>query len=256
LLVFARHEVRRRAEGGPVAGPELDDLAHQSAADAMVALLAKLASFRGESRFTTWAYKFVVLEVSSKLGRHYWRHATVSLDEEHWERMPDRLGMDPHDWSQGLEVSLVVRDAVDGVLTEHQRSVFVAVVLDGVPLDALAVRAGTTRNALYKTVFDARRKIRAVLVANGYLEQEAPSSRREEVRDVTGKHRLARFLATDPRDVGCDEALAVLHVYVELVAQDRGAAEARYPGVAAHLAGCGHCEQDLKGLLGSLTAHL
>jgi hypothetical protein len=64
--------------------------------------------------------------------------------------------------------------------------------------------------------------------------------------------RLERFLRTDPRDVGCDEALAVLHIYVDLVAADEDAAE-RYPGVAAHLAACGPCADDFTGLLAAVA---
>jgi RNA polymerase sigma-70 factor (ECF subfamily) len=177
LLRIARAEVHRRAV--TISGPELDDLAHQAAADAMLAILAKLDTFRGESRFTTWAYRFVILEVSSKLGRHFWRRAPDTLDDEQWERLPDRLGVDPHDQAEARRLAEAVRAAVDETLTEHQRSVFVEVVLNGVPLDALCARDGTTRSAVYKTVFDARRKIRAALVANGYLEtsmrQEDPS---------------------------------------------------------------------------------
>jgi len=60
--------------------------------------------------------------------------------------------------------------------------------------------------------------------------------------------RLERFLRTDPRDVGCDEAMAVLHVYVDLVASEQDAA-GRYPGVAAHLAACGPCDEDFNGFL-------
>jgi hypothetical protein len=71
---------------------------------------------------------------------------------------------------------------------------------------------------------------------------------------VNARERLARFLETDPRDVGCDEAMAVLHVYAELVAQDAEEAAGRYPGVAAHLASCGPCEQDLTGLLAAVSA--
>jgi hypothetical protein len=63
---------------------------------------------------------------------------------------------------------------------------------------------------------------------------------------------LERFLRTDPRDVGCDEAMAVLHVYVDLVASEQDAAE-RYPGVAAHLAACGPCGEDFAGLLIAVT---
>jgi RNA polymerase sigma-70 factor (ECF subfamily) len=170
LLRIARSELHRR--GTSIAGPELDDLAHQAAADAMLAILAKLATFRGESRFTTWAYRFVILEVSHKLGRHYWRGPTVAWDEEQWDTLPDRLGVDPHDQAAARRLVEVVRAAVDQTLTEHQRAVFVEVVLDGVPLDAICARDGSTRSAVYKTVFDARRKIRAALVANGYLDAD------------------------------------------------------------------------------------
>jgi len=64
--------------------------------------------------------------------------------------------------------------------------------------------------------------------------------------------RLERFLRTDPRDVGCDEAMAVLHVYVDLVAVGQDAA-GRYPGVAVHLAACGPCGEDFTGLLAAVT---
>ena len=74
LVRIARGEVRRRAGGLQVSGPELDDLIHQAAADALLAIIAKLGQFRGESRFTTWAYKFVIFGVSAKVGRHFWRH--------------------------------------------------------------------------------------------------------------------------------------------------------------------------------------
>jgi len=63
---------------------------------------------------------------------------------------------------------------------------------------------------------------------------------------------LDRFLLTDPQDVGCDEAMEILHVYVELVAADP-AAEERYPGVAAHLKACGPCAEDFTGLLAAVT---
>ena len=60
--------------------------------------------------------------------------------------------------------------------------------------------------------------------------------------------RLDRFLRTDPRDVGCDEAMAVLHIYADLAVSGEDAA-ARYPGVAAHLVACGPCSEDFTGLL-------
>ena len=172
LVRVAVREVRRRADGSGIGALELDDLAYQAAADAMLAILAKLDTFRGESRFTTWAYRFVVLEVSVKLGRHYWcRHPAAALEREDWERLPDRFGVDPAEHVQGAQLVAAVRRAVDQTLTEHQRTLFVAVVVNAVPLDALVERLGLSRNAIYKSVFDARRKIRAYLVAHGYLEQ-------------------------------------------------------------------------------------
>ena len=170
-LRAARREVRRRSAGSPVTGRELDDLVTQAADDATYSVLAKVDQFRGDSRFTTWAYRFVVLEVSNKLGRHFWRQPRATLAEEDWERLPDALGAPPDHVAEVRELTRAVRRAVDD-LTEHQRRVFEAAVLQGVPLDALAVRLDTTRNALYKTLFDARRKIRAHLVANGYLGQQ------------------------------------------------------------------------------------
>jgi hypothetical protein len=66
---------------------------------------------------------------------------------------------------------------------------------------------------------------------------------------MNGWSALDRFLRTDPRDVGCDEAMEILHVYAELAAADPEAARQRYPGVAAHLDACGPCDQDFEGLL-------
>lgn len=174
LVQVASHELRRRRTSTPwLAGVELEDLAHQAAADAMLAILRKLETFRGESRFTTWAYRFVILEVSSKLGRHYWRlHPQVSLEAESWERLPDLLGVDPAEHVQRAELVRAVRQAVDETLTAHQRRLFTAIVLEATPLDALVDRLNTNRNAVYKAIFDARRKIRAYLVDNGYLERE------------------------------------------------------------------------------------
>jgi RNA polymerase sigma-70 factor, ECF subfamily len=177
LLRIARGELRRRSGQHPITGPELDDIARQATDDALLAITAKLATFRGESRFTTWAYKFVILEVSSKLGRHFWQRPTVALEAEDWERLPDRFGMGPADRAQWQGLIDALRAAVEQELTERQRRVFVAIVLNGVPLDALVVQLGSNRNAIYKTMFDARRKLRAALVANGYLSSSAESAR-------------------------------------------------------------------------------
>ncbi|MEP7025833.1 MAG: sigma-70 family RNA polymerase sigma factor, partial [Actinomycetota bacterium] len=177
LLRIALAEVNRRAASTPVTGPELTDIAHQAADDAVVAILAKLTGFRGESRFITWAYRFVILEVSSKLGRHHWRNPPVALDAGQWERLPDRLGIDPQRHAESAGILAEVRRVVDDELTAHQRRVFVAIVVDGIPLDALAAATGLQRNAIYKAIFDARRKIRRALVAKGHLDDPGMGQR-------------------------------------------------------------------------------
>ncbi len=177
LLRFARSQANRRAPRFRVTGPEVDDVAHQATADALLAISAKVSEFRGESRFTTWAFKFVLLEVSSKLGRHFWRDAAPTYDTEEWERLPDRFGLDPARESEWRDLMAGLRDAIDVTLTDHQRRLFVAIVLNRVPLDALAEQLGSNRNAIYKALFDARRKLRAALVANGYLDDCTGRSR-------------------------------------------------------------------------------
>ncbi len=171
LVRIALADARRRGPRHRITGPELEDLAYQAAADALLAITAKLGQFRGESRFTTWAYKFVIFEVSAKFGRHFWRHPSVPLDAEHWDRLPDRFGFEPEPEreSEWRDLLTALRRAVDAELTPRQREVFVALVLNGVPLDALVVRLGSNRNAIYKMLLDARRKLRAALDANGYL---------------------------------------------------------------------------------------
>lgn len=171
LLRVARSEVARRRSRHPLTGPELEDLAHHAAHDAMMAIVDKLGEFRGESRFTTWAYKFVILEVSNKLGRHFWRRPTAALDTAQWDSLPDRFGVAPEDHAIAAEMVAALRRAVSEDLTHHQQQVFIALVVDDIPLDALASQLGSNRNALYKTMFDARRKLRAALVTDGHIDR-------------------------------------------------------------------------------------
>jgi RNA polymerase sigma-70 factor, ECF subfamily len=168
LLRVARHELaRRRAMLGSIGGPEFDDLAQQATDDALVNVLAKLSEFQGLSRFTTWAYKFVVFEVSGKVARHAWRRQPPSRQEFAFERLPDPLGTRPGDRLELQDQLEALRIAI-GELTERQREVFVAIALNDVPIDVLAVELGTNRNAIYKNLFDARRNLRTRMAAAGY----------------------------------------------------------------------------------------
>jgi RNA polymerase sigma-70 factor (ECF subfamily) len=178
LLRAARFELRRRrAALSHVRGEELDDIALQAADDALMAVLAKLEDYRGASRFTTWAYKFALLEAGVKLRRRAWQGREVVLDPEVWPEFADRSGS-AQERIEGDELIRALRSAIDGALTPHQRTVFVALALGQVPIDVLAERLGTTRGALYKTLHDARRKLRGELAAGGYVEGAILQERR------------------------------------------------------------------------------
>jgi RNA polymerase sigma-70 factor (ECF subfamily) len=175
LLRVAFHELsRRRSQLGAIAGPELEDLAQQSADDALMNILRRLDDFRGLSRFTTWAYKFVVFEVSSKVARHAWRRHPPSNDELTLEHLPDTLSPRPADRLAAREQLGALSAAID-TLTERQREVFVAIALNDVSIDVLALELGSTRNAIYKNLFDARRNLRASLAEAGHpvVEEDA-----------------------------------------------------------------------------------
>jgi RNA polymerase sigma-70 factor, ECF subfamily len=161
LLRAARFELRRRG-----ARVDVDDLAMQAADDALVAILAKLHTFRGPSRFTTWAYKFALLEAGVKARRRAWQGREVPMPDEGWAVLAHG-GHGPGADAETAELLGAVRDAIDAVLTPHQRAVLVAITLQDVPIDVLAERLGTTRGALYKTLHDARRKLRIELERQG-----------------------------------------------------------------------------------------
>jgi RNA polymerase sigma-70 factor (ECF subfamily) len=168
LLRAARFEVsRRRGALGGAGGPELDDLAHQSADDALLAVLGKLDDFRGDSRFETWAYKFAVLEAAVRVRRHAWRGREVPLEApQSWPALRD-LSPGPGQRAEQDELMHAVAEAIRDRLTPHQRDVLVALAINGVPIDVLADRLGTTRGALYKTLHDARRRLRGCLASAG-----------------------------------------------------------------------------------------
>jgi RNA polymerase sigma-70 factor (ECF subfamily) len=159
MLRAARFELYRRRR---LAYAEAEDLAAQAANDAMVALLGKLDTFRGQSRFTTWAYKFALLEAGVKARRRAWQNREVQLDETVWPTLTD-AGPSVEQTVEDAELLRAVRDAMHTELTRHQREVFTALALNGVPIDVLAERLGSTRGALYKTLHDARRKLREAI---------------------------------------------------------------------------------------------
>jgi RNA polymerase sigma-70 factor, ECF subfamily len=168
LLRAARFEVnRRRAVFGEVRGGDYDDLAQQSADDALVAILRKLGEFRGDSRFTTWAYKFALYEAAAKLRKRAWQGREIQLDAGAWTLIVDDHQRTAQQSVETTDRLTALREAIECDLSPHQREVLVALALNGVPIDVLAERLNTTRGALYKTLHDGRQKLRAALVARG-----------------------------------------------------------------------------------------
>jgi RNA polymerase sigma-70 factor (ECF subfamily) len=159
----------------------LQQLAEDSAQEAVLAILQHLHEFRGESRFTTWAYKFAVNKALLCARHESWKH--ISLDEmldrqempefpfasHDAESEPDRMAWRTQVWN-------ILRDVIETELTPHQRRVLIAVAFDDVPLDELANHFNTNRNAIYKTVHDARRKLKARLEIRGIEIQEVMDS--------------------------------------------------------------------------------
>jgi RNA polymerase sigma-70 factor (ECF subfamily) len=176
LLRAARFEVRRRGSSlAHLAQADYEDLAQQSADDALVSIIGKLADFRGESRFTTWAYKFALYEAAAKVRRTAWRGRELPLGDEAMVQLADARA-DPHADAETAALLDVLSVGIERDLTDHQREVLVALALNEVPIDVLAERMSTTRGALYKTLHDARQKLRASLAASG-MSPRAPQHR-------------------------------------------------------------------------------
>ena len=163
LLRAARFEVARRRPTLPhLRGNELDEIALEAADDALMSVLARLDDFRGLSRFTTWVYKVALLEAAVKLRRRAWQGREVPLESETWSLFSSSA-LEPDEQAEQSELLATLRRAIEEVLTPHQRRVLVALAVNGVPIDVLAERLNTNRGALYKTLHDARRKLRAHL---------------------------------------------------------------------------------------------
>jgi RNA polymerase sigma-70 factor (ECF subfamily) len=166
LLKAARFEIARRQPAlRHLRGGDLDDIAMEAADDALMSVLRRLDDFRGASRFTTWVYKFALYEAAVKLRKREWQGREVPLEAEGWESFTAGGGPDAE--AEQRELFATLQGAIEAVLTPRQRQVLIALAMNGVPIDVLADRLGTNRGALYKTLHDARRKLRDHLTKRG-----------------------------------------------------------------------------------------
>jgi RNA polymerase sigma-70 factor, ECF subfamily len=168
LVRAANFEVARRRPALPhLRGDELDDIANEAADDALMSVLRRLDDFAGASRFTTWVYKFALLEAAVKLRKRAWQGREIPLEPEDWGSFSS-AGLGPAAEAEQSELLAALQAGIAEVLTQHQRRVLVALALNGVPIDVLAERLNTNRGALYKTLHDARRKLRKHLHERGF----------------------------------------------------------------------------------------
>jgi RNA polymerase sigma-70 factor (ECF subfamily) len=177
LLKAARFEVSRRRGALPhLRGDDYDDLAQQSADYALLAVLRKLGEFRGESRFTTWAYKFALLEAAATVRSRAWQGREIPTEPDWWAQSA-ACGSTAQEDLEMKELLAALKVAMATDLSPHQREVLVAVALEDVPIDVLADRLGRNRGAIYKTIHDARRKLRAAIGAQGIDPSDALAHR-------------------------------------------------------------------------------
>jgi len=165
---------QERSDLRTLAGQELEQMAEDLAQDATLRVMDNLGNFRGESRFTTWANKIAVRLAISDLRRA--RYKDFSLDEltAEGDWLPDSSGAvtatpspTPEKATERDDVLQKIDDSLREALTERQYQALVAIALHGVPMDIVAERMDTNRNALYKLIHDARRKLRAHLESQG-----------------------------------------------------------------------------------------
>jgi RNA polymerase sigma-70 factor (ECF subfamily) len=156
-------------------GGGVDANVEDFAQEALIKITGNLDSFRGESRFTTWALKIAMNAALTELKRTRWRD--VSLQDlfarrEAADRGPADTQLNPEQLAyQNMELG-ELRRMIDEELTDRQREAVVAVILEGMPISVVAKRMGTNQNALYKLLHDARRKLKRRMEAVGLSPQE------------------------------------------------------------------------------------
>jgi RNA polymerase sigma-70 factor, ECF subfamily len=184
MLIASAHQVWRMRATLPDPSPgTVDPIINQAADEAMTTLLGKLDTFEGRSQFTTWAFKFAILQAATDVRRLQWQHREVELRDLD---LPAAAHDSPERHAEGTDLAAALATAIQTVLTPYQRRIAIALLIDGVPIDVLAERLGTNRGALYKTVHDARIRLRAELTNRGYLPESTKTPRFTSTPSTSG----------------------------------------------------------------------
>jgi RNA polymerase sigma-70 factor (ECF subfamily) len=163
-----------RGGGRTLAADDLEALAEDAVQDTLLTVRAKLDTFRNDSRFTTWVHRIAVNALLGQLRQRRWN---LRSPEAVTDAVPDTLNEEdvpaPERAVLQRELWTLVRQLIEVELTPHQRTILLAHVFHHKPLDLLAAELGTSRDAVYKAIYDARRKLRASLLARGVTVAEA-----------------------------------------------------------------------------------
>lgn len=154
---------------------EIEQMTQDFVQDALLKILDNLESFRGESKFTTWATKIATRVAISELRRVRYKNYSLDHLTADGEIMPaiTSLGVTPEDtpapenFAEREEVFRIVDEAIENALTERQRLALTAYVIDGANIEVIAEQMGTNRNALYKLIHDARVKLKKHMEEQG-----------------------------------------------------------------------------------------
>ncbi len=158
-------------------GPAFDSLAEDVAQETLLKVLAHLDSFEGRSRFTTWTHKIAVRVALTELRRRRWKDVSLDnlLETEQGEANPDMArdsGPGPETMAERTEILSRLQHMLDEELTEKQRRALLVASTSDLPLEEVARRLGTERNALYKLLHDARLKLKRRLARDGLSPAE------------------------------------------------------------------------------------
>ena len=166
LVYLAQH----RSELASWSRDDVRGLAEDLTQEALLEIRKSLTGFKGESKFTTWAYRFVINRAASELRRRHYRN--VSLDQLREDEpalfqalLPEQGAVEPERMAERRHYLHLLREIIEGELNERQRAAIVGIHLQGLSMDEMAEALGVNRNALYKLLHDARKRIKARLQA-------------------------------------------------------------------------------------------
>ncbi|MEA3335710.1 MAG: sigma-70 family RNA polymerase sigma factor [Chloroflexota bacterium] len=165
--------LRSRSDLDSRADQEIEDMAEDFIQEALLQIQAKKGQFQGRSKFTTWASKVAVHQALAELRRARWRDFSLEKMTHDGEFTPSFLVQKsdrdrPEQRAMQSEAMQAVASAIEEELTERQKTALVAIAIQGVPIDVVADQLGTNRNALYKLLHDARKRLKNRLAERGY----------------------------------------------------------------------------------------